>query len=62
MAPQTEFECDSCDYAVTGYTKKDLDSDDWRFYTVKGTRVFTLCPECVAKYAKVWDAKPKATA
>lgn len=62
MPQQTTWECDSCSYQVTSTTKREIDTDGWRFYTAKGTRVFTMCPECVDRYAKIWDAKPKATA
>ena len=62
MAKQTTWQCDACDYEVSSTTKRDLDTDGWRFHTIKGARVFTMCPECETRYAKVWDAKPKATA
>lgn len=48
------FECDSCDYEVDGYTKKELLDEGWKWMEAKKGREFVLCSDCVRHYEKRW--------
>lgn len=62
MAVQTVFECDSCGYQPSGYTKNELTDEGWVWWTINKTKSFVMCDGCVKRYTPLWEsrAEPKA--
>jgi hypothetical protein len=48
------FECDACDYEVSGCTAQDLIVDGWRWQPIphRSHEYFVMCDGCVAEYAR----------
>ena len=42
--------CDSCDHELSGYSKKDLLTDGWRWEDAGNGRMLALCGPCIELY------------
>lgn len=46
------FECDACGHEVSGYSKKELLEDGWKFHDAKKKRTFVMCGDCEREYQR----------
>lgn len=62
MAPRTLFECDSCGYEVSGYLKRELEDEGWKWFQFKKGQEFAMCDSCSAHYEKRWARPARGSA
>jgi NADH:ubiquinone oxidoreductase subunit C len=54
------YECDSCGYEASGYSKKELTDDGWHWHPLRKGKTFVMCGDCTEEYAKRRQAKVAA--
>ncbi len=54
------FQCDSCDHEVSGYSRRDLLDDGWRWHDAGTGLTFPMCGQCCETYARRRQAKADA--
>lgn len=45
--------CDSCGQEMSGYSRRDLLSEGWKFHEAKRKEGFLMCGDCEQRYAQI---------
>lgn len=54
--------CDSCGQEMSGYSRRDLLNEGWRFHEAKRKEGFLMCGECENMYARIREERAQETA